>query len=65
MKEELAVISATPENIEKTLESVIEISREQLLGQAMCSRAYVERWHDPIAIAHRIRCDIDQLSKVT
>lgn len=60
MQSDLPVIRTTPDSIEQTLQYVLEMPREELFALAQKSRAYVERWHDPIAIAQRIKADIEQ-----
>ncbi len=60
MAAELPFIRVTPDRIESTLRGVLEMPRPQLLELAKLSRAYVERWHNPITIAKRIKVDIEQ-----
>jgi hypothetical protein len=60
MAAELPFIQATPNGIESTLREVLEMPRAKLLELAKRSRAYVERWHNPIEIARRIKLDIEQ-----
>ena len=60
MAAELPFIKASPDSIELVLREVLEMPRMQLLTVAKRSRAYVERWHNPITIAKRIRKDIEQ-----
>jgi len=60
MAAELPFIHATPDSIQSALQDVLAMPRLQLLELAKRSRAYVERWHDPIAIAKRIKADIEQ-----
>ena len=60
MAAELTFIQATPESIESVLREVLEMPRVKLLEYAKHSRAYVERWHNPITIAERIKLDIEQ-----
>ena len=60
MATELPFFRTTPDSIESVLREVLEMPRAQLLEVAERSRAYVERWHNPITIAKRIRKDIEQ-----
>ena len=60
MTAELPFIRATPDSIESARREVLEMPRVYLLELAKRSRAYVERWHDPVAIAKRIKADIEQ-----
>jgi glycosyltransferase involved in cell wall biosynthesis len=48
----LPIVDATPQTIAAVLRSLLETDRERL---ATASRAYVERWHDPLKIAERMR----------
>ena len=57
MERELPIIRATPDDIKTVLQSVLESPRLELLSLAKRSRAFVERWHDPIAIAERVAND--------
>jgi hypothetical protein len=60
MKSELPIIRCTPTNIYAVLRQVFEMPRTRLLEVAKKSRSYVERWHDPLKIANRIKSDIQQ-----
>lgn len=60
MKEQLPIINTTPDTIEQSLERVLLMPRWELLALGKKSRAYVERWHDPVQIAERVRADIEQ-----
>jgi hypothetical protein len=60
MAAELPFIRATPHNIQSVLREVLEMPRARLLELAKRSRSYVERWHNPITIAQRIKDDIVQ-----
>ncbi len=64
MAADLPFIQATPDNIEAALRQVLEMPRVQLLVLAKRSRAYVERWHNPITVAKRIKADIEQAISV-
>ncbi|MEE9572396.1 MAG: glycosyltransferase [Candidatus Neomarinimicrobiota bacterium] len=54
MKEEIPIINANPTNIHKVIMETIE-DRKNLLQIGEMSRAYVEKWHDPIKIAGRMK----------
>ena len=54
MKEDLPIINANPDNIYDVLKEFIE-RREVLQSIGEESRAYVERWHNPIRIAEKMR----------
>ncbi|MDP3745381.1 MAG: hypothetical protein Q8Q76_13750 [Methylotenera sp.] len=59
MKAELPFIRATPFNIKEVLKHVIEMPRQELFTLAQRSRAFVERWHDPVKIATEIKNDYE------
>ncbi len=54
MRDELPIIKASPNNIYKVLKETIE-DRENLSLTGERSRAYVEKWHDPVKIAKRMK----------
>ena len=58
MRMDMPLINATPLDIESVLEKVIQMPRKELYELALRSRAYVERWHDPLIIAKRIKSDL-------
>lgn len=60
MAADLPFIQATPDSIKSVIRAVLEMPRTQLIELAKRSRAYVERWHNPITIAKRIEADIEQ-----
>lgn len=60
MQEDLPIIQAEPNTIVEVLEDLLKMSRKDLLDIAHQSRAYVEKWHDPLAIAQRIKSDMEQ-----
>ncbi|MBO9536959.1 glycosyltransferase family 1 protein [Herbaspirillum sp.] len=60
MKADLPFIQATPDTVKETLRHVLEMPREELYRLAQCSRAYVERWHDPVKIAKEIQADYEK-----
>ena len=59
MRSELPIIQAEPSTIRDVLERILKTPRAELVEKARDSRAYVERWHDPIAIARRIKADME------
>jgi len=56
MHAELPVLSATPETLPEAIEDALK--RREELGRR--GRAFVERWHDPIAIARRLKADYER-----
>ncbi len=54
MREDLPIINANPDNIYEVLKGlIVERERFDLIGEQ--SRDYVERWHDPMKIAKRLK----------
>jgi len=58
MREDLPIINVSPDTIEQGLMQILEMSHEELYRLAKRCRDYVEKWHDPITIAQRIKHDI-------
>jgi glycosyltransferase involved in cell wall biosynthesis len=59
MRADLPIIRAEPSSIADVLESLLTRPRSELVAIGQRSRTYVERWHDPIAIAQRVKDDIE------
>lgn len=59
MKVDLPIIQTEPCEIGEVLKSVLAMPRTDLLEIARKSRAYVEKWHNPIIVAERIRGDME------
>lgn len=63
MEAELPFFRATPATIKEDLRAVLELSRSELVRRAKQSRAFAEKWHDPVAIASRIAEDYRRATK--
>lgn len=59
MRADLPIIQAEPNSIRDVLEDILKMARIELLEKAKRSRAYVEKWHDPLIIAKRIKLDME------
>lgn len=59
MRKDLPILRSEPATIYQTLERVLTMPRSELLNLAKRSRAYVEKWHDPVEIAKRIKSDME------
>ncbi|HEY6512503.1 MAG TPA: glycosyltransferase family 1 protein [Burkholderiaceae bacterium] len=59
MRADLPVIQATPETIYAVLKEWTTTRRGDLARLGRCGRAYVERWHDPLKIAARLKADYE------
>jgi glycosyltransferase involved in cell wall biosynthesis len=55
MRVELPTIQATPETVLDVLRGLLTGPRSALVERGRRSRAYVERWHDPLRIAAELR----------
>lgn len=59
MREELPIVQATPQSVKDVLRGVLETPRKDLVALGRRSRAFVERWHDPMRIAALIKRDYE------
>ncbi len=59
MRHDLPVIQTTPNNLKAVLLDVLRTPRKNLVDLGRRSRAFVERWHDPMQIAAQIKCDYE------
>jgi glycosyltransferase involved in cell wall biosynthesis len=57
MREDLPFIRVTPDNIKEVLKKVLRMPRTEILSVARASRAFVEKWHDPVRIVSKIKAD--------
>jgi glycosyltransferase involved in cell wall biosynthesis len=60
MRDELPIINATPATLADVLRSWLTERRPELAEVGRRSRAFVERWHDPTAIAARLKADYER-----
>ena len=60
MRDELPVIPAGPETLYTVLKEWLTTRRQELTAVGHRSRAYVERWHDPLDAAARTRTAYEQ-----
>lgn len=59
MRDELPIVQATPQSVKDVLRGVLEMPRKDLVALGRRSRAFVERWHDPMRIAALIKRDYE------
>ncbi|MFM9975749.1 MAG: glycosyltransferase [Beijerinckiaceae bacterium] len=57
MRTEMPVINATQESIAAVMRDIIMMPRAEVIALGHRSRSFIERWHDPIAIAKRTLAD--------
>jgi hypothetical protein len=62
MRAELPVIDATHETIYDVLHEWLTVRKGELAEVGARGRSYVERWHDPLKIAERLRKDYSELA---
>ena len=54
MRAELPIVNANQTNLYEVLKDLLTIRRTELIEIGRRGRAYVERWHDPVQIAHEL-----------
>jgi hypothetical protein len=54
MRAELPIVNANQTNLYEVLKDLLTIRRTELAEIGRRGRAYVERWHDPVQIAHEL-----------
>jgi glycosyltransferase involved in cell wall biosynthesis len=59
MRAELPVVQVTPDTVVEALKAVLEMPRSDLVALGKRSRAFVDRWHDPVRIAAEIKSDYE------
>lgn len=62
MRADLPLIHATPSTIYAVLREWLLGRRGEFSARGMLSRAYVERWHDPVRIASEIKADYERIA---
>lgn len=64
MASDLPFIDVSPDSIENGLRNLLLMSRDELFALARKSRAFVEKWHDPLKIASEMKSNYElELSK--
>src|SRR5262249_23731526 len=58
---ELPIVCATPSNVAEVMRKLLVMPRQELHALGLRSRAFVERWHDPLKIARRTLDDYASL----
>jgi glycosyltransferase involved in cell wall biosynthesis len=57
LRNDLPIVPASADRIDAVLEELLTTRRPELPGLGTRGRAFVERWHDPVAIARRLAAD--------
>jgi hypothetical protein len=63
MAQQLPVIDAEPVTIVDVLRKLVTRPRSELASIGKASRAYVERWHDPVRIARDMAADYREMTR--
>ena len=61
MRKDLPIIKATPSTIYSVLKEWLTVRRDELSKVGQSSRAYVEKWHDPVKIAARLKSEYEAI----
>jgi hypothetical protein len=61
MRNEIPVVNATPSTVESVLTECLTKGRRRLPELGQSSRAYVEKWHDPLVVAARLKRDYEAI----
>ena len=61
MREDLPIINATPMTIYSVLREWLTVRRHELPEVGRRSRAYVEKWHDPVKIVARLKSEYEAI----
>lgn len=61
MRRDLPLINATPASVYEVLKEWLTTRREELPAVGARGRAFVERWHDPLKIAARLKSDYEAI----
>lgn len=59
MRSDLPVVSAQPSTIYRVLKELLSRPAAELAELGARGRRYIERWHDPMAIAQRLKADYE------
>lgn len=60
LRNDLPIVAADTANLEEALNALASRPREDLVELGLRGRAFVERWHDPVAVARRTKTDYER-----
>jgi glycosyltransferase involved in cell wall biosynthesis len=63
MRDQLPTVNATPSTLFEVLHRLLTMPREDLAELGRRSRAYVERWHDPLRIARDLGAEYEAIAR--
>lgn len=61
MKADLPFLQMTPTTVQDSLRDLLLMPRKDLVDLGKKSRAFVERWHDPLSIAREVQADYEKV----
>ncbi len=61
MQQDLPIINARPATLHDVLREWLTVRKDELAEIGRRSRAYVERWHDPLKIAARLKSEYEAI----
>jgi hypothetical protein len=61
MREDLPIINATPTTLYEVVREWLTVRKNELSEVGRRGRAYVEKWHDPLKIAARLKADYEAI----
>jgi hypothetical protein len=63
MRTELPVLNANQDTLYGILRDLLTIRKRELTELGQRSRAYVEKWHDPLRIARKLACEYHTIAR--
>ena len=63
MYNDIPIINANPSSIYSVLKDWLTVHKSKLNARGMMGRAYVEKWHDPVKIATKVKSDYIAVSQ--
>ncbi|MEN6621166.1 MAG: glycosyltransferase family 1 protein, partial [Smithella sp.] len=63
MYNDIPIINATPSSIYEVLKEWLTVRKGNLGDRGRLCRAYVEKWHDPLKIAMKVKSDYMAVSQ--
>lgn len=61
MRKDLPVINASPATLYEVMKQWLTVRKDRLGAAGLAGRAYVEKWHDPLDIAARLKKDYEAM----
>lgn len=61
MRQDLPIINATPDTLYEILKEWLTVRKGELHALGLRSRVYVERWHDPLKVADKMKKEYEEI----